>query len=204
MQASLSVLSNNRKKTSRSYGYKILWMIPEHCKSAVLRGYSDLEYEGGYLIVPCVGSWGRAERLQRAVILWSAERETLKSCPATCSGSATASEGGAGAHQDSLESSGIQRSSLYLLLRGFDLHNSLFPLIRECLSLLCFGYHRCGLAVYEGMSRRDSVFLVNVNFLILEGNFASGSDVSELISCHFCSRLYSFAHNFQMSYISML
>lgn len=43
-----------------------------------------------------------------------AEREILKSCPATCSVPATSSEGAAGAHQDSLEFSDIRRSFLLL------------------------------------------------------------------------------------------
>lgn len=94
--------------------------------------------------------------------------------------------------------------SFYLLLRGFGLHNSVSPLsenVCPCSALVIMGMNSLYM---KGMSRRDSVFLVNVNFLVLEGNFASGRDVSELITWHFYSKLHRLAHNFQKSCVSML
>lgn len=43
--------------------------------------------------------------------------------------------------------------------------------IRECLFLLCFTYHKCGLAACKKMSRKASLFPLAINFLMLERDF---------------------------------
>lgn len=52
--------------------------------------------------------------------------------------------------------------------------------IRECLFLLCFTYHKCGLAACKKMSRKTSLFPLDTNFLMLERDFAFKVCISTL------------------------